>query len=225
MNHVAIKIAYLGDKFSGSQIQPGIRTVEGEVLLDIGRIYKIPQKDLNLRFSSRTDRGVNSLGNVISFYSPLRDNITLIKALNSVSNNIFYRSIVGVDIDFNPRYASRRIYRYVLSSKGLNVDLVRKCASLFVGEHDFKNFCRHNGKSTVASIDSINVIYHNNFIFLDFTARYFLWNMIRRVSAAIYSVGRGNHSCDDVINALNGENINFGISKPNALTLMNVEYD
>ena len=32
MTRVAVKIAYLGDGFSGSQVQPGLRTVEGEVL-------------------------------------------------------------------------------------------------------------------------------------------------------------------------------------------------
>ena len=61
MNRIAVKIAYLGAGFSGSQIQPSLRTVEGTVLADLMKVCKMDREALDLRFSSRTDRGESPL--------------------------------------------------------------------------------------------------------------------------------------------------------------------
>ncbi|MEM3391728.1 MAG: tRNA pseudouridine(38-40) synthase TruA, partial [Archaeoglobaceae archaeon] len=58
----AFKIAYFGENFFGSQFQPGLRTVEGEVrkaLQDLGI-------DSKPRFAGRTDTGVSALGQVFA---------------------------------------------------------------------------------------------------------------------------------------------------------------
>ena len=60
---------------------------------------------------------------------------------------------------------------------------------------------------------------------LEFEARYFLWNMIRRISAAIDKVSRGRADIDQVRRALDGEDITFGVARPDALTLLDVGYD
>ena len=63
---VALRIAYLGSGFFGFTKQPGLRTVQGELedaLLDLG--YLAPGG--RLRVSSRTDRGVSALDNVVVF--------------------------------------------------------------------------------------------------------------------------------------------------------------
>ncbi len=225
MRRVAVKIAYLGDGFSGSQIQPNTLTVESEVISNLELVSRMSREDIDLRFSSRTDKGVNALGNAIAFYTPFEDDIALLRALNSVSDSVFYRSIAEVDSDFNPRHASRRRYRYVLPAEGLDVDSARECAELFVGEHDFQRFCRPDGKPTTATIDSIDVSDREDTVVLEFTARYFLWNMIRRISAAIDSVARGRSSVDEVRLALEGQDRTFGVARPDALTLVDVEYD
>jgi tRNA pseudouridine38-40 synthase len=63
-------------------------------------------------------------------------------------------------------------------------------------------------------------------IVMEFEARFFLWNMIRRMVAAIQSVGKGIHTLDDVHKALDDlQEINFGVARPDALTLMDVRYD
>lgn len=224
MKHLAIKIAYLGDGFSGSQIQPSSRTVEGEVLGNLEMITKLDRDELNLRFSSRTDKGVNALGNAISLYSNL-DGEILLKALNAVSDGVFYRSFCEVDDDFNVRHASARRYRYILPYDGQDLDLARQCASMFIGEHDFLRFCRPDGKPTTLTIDSISVEGSDDTVVLEFEARYFLWNMIRRMSAAIDSVARGQSTLDDISEALSGRNMTFGVARPDALTLLDVRYD
>lgn len=224
MRRLAVKIAYLGDGFSGSQVQPSSRTVEGEVLGNLELITKLDADELDLRFSSRTDKGVNALGNAISFHSDLEGN-TLLKALNSVSDGVFYRSFCEIGEDMNIRHASGRRYRYVLPNSDRDLSLAEECADLFVGEHDFLRFCRPDGKPTTLTIDSITVSRSDDTVVLEFEARYFLWNMIRRISSAIDRVSLGKAGLDDVRRALDGEDITFGVARPDALTLVDVRYD
>ncbi|MCL2296171.1 MAG: tRNA pseudouridine(38-40) synthase TruA [Methanomassiliicoccaceae archaeon] len=224
MIRAAVKIAYLGEHFSGSQIQPGCRTVEGDVLSDLRMITKMSDEEIDLRLASRTDRGVNCLGNVAVFSSSVENQDTLLKALNAVSKDVFYRNISFVDKDFNPRFAYMRRYRYVLPSHGMDISVMRDCAALFIGEHDFTRFCKPEGKSAVLELSSLDVHDEDGMIILDFSARYFLWNMIRRIVAAMASAGRGDSSLSEVKDALDGKDISFGLARPDALTLMDVCY-
>ncbi len=227
MRRVALRIAYMGGGFCGSQYQPGLRTVVGDILKDLMTVHPGKGADwFDIKPSSRTDAGVNALGNVIAVNTEFEDGIILLRALNSVSEDICYRSVAYVDDDFNPRFADRRSYRYVLPSGGLDVNLAKKCAELFVGEHDFIRFCKvYEDKPTVTVMDSIDVKESDGIIELTFRSRYFLWNMIRKISAAIDSVARGKRTLDDVRRALyDGEEIQFGIARPDALTLLDVEY-
>jgi tRNA pseudouridine38-40 synthase len=206
-------------------MQPGARTVEGEALSALMRICRISEDELDLRLASRTDRGVNALGNVAVFNTPLEDPTILLKALNAVSRDVFYRSIAEVGEDFNPRHADRRLYRQILQEDCFDVDAANRCAALFEGEHDFVRFCKADGKSTVLTMNSVNVWKENGLIVIDFEAGYYLWNMVRRMSAAIAAVGRGDAELSDVERALSGESIGFGLARADALTLRDVVYD
>jgi len=226
MKRVAVKIAYMGEGFSGSQIQPVGRTVESEVLDKLTLVSKVSPDELDLKFSSRTDKGVNALGNAISFNSVFTHNSTLLRALNAVGGDIFFRSVCDVPDDFNVRYATSRIYRYILPAKGLDIDLALECAEVFLGEHDFARFCKPDNKPTVANVERIDIDLDGDVMVLEFEARFFLWNMIRRMVAAIESVARGIHDVEDVHRALDDlEEINFGVARPEALTLLDVKYD
>ncbi len=225
MIRIAVRFAYLGDGFFGSQVQSGVRTVEGEMKSALRRVLKITDKELDLRIASRTDRGVSALGNVAVLNSPLDNPEVLLMALNAVSDGVFYTSFALVGDDFNPRRASHRTYRYVLPSEGMDIGLARMCARLFVGEHDFRRFCRPDGKPTIVTIDSIDVSEEEGAIVLTYSAKFFLWNMVRRTAAAIGEVASGHSTLADVSEALEGRDVNFGIAKPDALTLVEVSYE
>jgi len=226
MNRVAVKIAYLGEGFNGSQIQPTGRTVESEVLDKLTLVSKLTPGELDLKFSSRTDKGVNALGNAICFNSVFSHNATMLRALNAVGGDIYFRSACTVPQDFNVRYATSRIYRYILPAEGLDIDKALECSEIFLGEHDFARFCKPDNKPTVACIDRIDIDVRNGNMILEFEARFFLWNMIRRIVAAIDSVAKDIHDTEDVHRALDGlEEINFGVARPDALTLLDVNYD
>jgi len=200
--------------------------VESEVLDKLVTVSKLTPEDLDLKFSSRTDKGVNALGNAICFNSVFTHNTTLLKALNAIGGDIFFRSVCEVPEDFNVRYATSRIYRYILPAEGLDIDLALECADIFLGEHDFARFCKPDNKPTVAKVDRIDIDVQGDIMILEFEARFFLWNMIRRMVAAIESVAKGIHDMEDVHRALDDlEEINFGVARPDALTLVDVNYD
>ena len=226
MRRVAVRIAYLGEDFCGSQYQPGYRTVLGDVIIDLERISGGKTGEwFDLKAAGRTDRGVNALDNVIVFNTTFDDDDELLKALNSVSKGIFYRSVATVDDEFNPRYANSRTYRYILPSDDLDVDLAKECSKLFLGRHDFVRFCKVDDKPTEIELTSITVEEKGDDLILTFTSQFFLWNMIRKIVAAIECVAKGERSIDDIRDALDGKDVNFGLARPDALTLTEVRYD
>lgn len=225
MKNIAVKVAYRGSGFNGSQRQPYLRTVEGDIIYDLYTVLHKHPSEIDLHMAGRTDRGVNALGNVALFKTDFEDVPTLMKALNANSETIFYRSWAEVADDFNPRFADWRIYEYAIPGKNMDIKRVRECASLFEGEHDFIRFCRPEGKPTVTTIESVEVISEGNNIILRFKARYYLWNMIRRMSAAIMSAGRGKSELSDIRDALNGKEINFGLARADALVLTDTIYE
>ena len=228
MRRVAVKIAYLGDEFNGSQIQPAetnLRTVAGEILRDLALVDHVPPEEVDLKFASRTDAGVSALGNVITFYTEFKDLGLLLRAASSISHGVYYKSVAEIDDRFNPRIAWKRYYRYTIPDHGIDLELFTKAAKLFEGHHDFKRFARNEtGKSTVMSIENIKVRHTDGMIITDFCADYFLWNQIRRIMAAVIQVGKGMSSLDDVKAKLAGEEGTFGIAKPHGLTLLDVTY-
>ena len=224
---VAVKIAYSGKDFSGSQVQPGLTTVMGEiarvlVLTGDGR----EEGWFDLKGSSRTDVGVNALGNVVCFRTFFDDNTTMLKALNGASKTVHFRGATDVPDDFNVRFADTRIYRYVMPKGNMDMDLVRQCAGMFLGHHDFARFCKYDGKPTEMTLERIDVSETDNAVIIEFESRYFLWNQIRRICSAVMRVGRGNAVIEDVKEALdNLKETNFGVARADGLTLMDVKYE
>ena len=226
MRRVAVRIAYLGKDYCGSQYQPGFRTVMGDIITDLERISGGKRSEwFDLKAAGRTDRGVNALDNVVVFNTTFDDDDGLLKALNSVSKGIFYKCCTTVDDNFNPRFANSRTYRYVLPSEGIDFELAKECSRLFIGEHDFVRFCKDDDKPTVIELKSLDMVLEGDRIVMTFTSQFFLWNMIRKIVAAIETVGKGMRTLDDVRDALNGREINFGLARPDALTLTEVRYD
>ena len=70
MKRTALKIGYIGTNFHGFQRQPDLRTVEEELIYHLRKLDYIDDlKKSRFRIAGRTDAGVHSLGNVISFQS------------------------------------------------------------------------------------------------------------------------------------------------------------
>ena len=218
---VALKFAYDGTKFHGYARQPDVRTVEGEILRALD---KIGARYLRFRSSSRTDKGVSALGNVIAFDTNFRPE-ELCGALNSRLENIYFSGYSQVPLGFWPRYAEERWYRYHLYGRH-DLDLFREIAEFFVGEHDFSSFSKmEKGRNPVRKIDRIEISGDSDFAYIDIRAQSFLWQMVRRIVGAMISVENGEREIEDVRRALEGEKIIFRIAEPEPLFLMDVRYN
>lgn len=215
MRRYALKFGYDGRFFHGFQRQPGVRTVEGDIIVAMKSTGIIKNFKI-ARFSSasRTDKGVSALGNVLAVNTSFRKN-EIVQALNAKLNDIWFYKIAEVELDFKPRHAIQRKYRYILPEKGRNIGRLEKAAALFVGKHDFFNFSYNvAGKNTIREINKISInknkatMITNNIrtrsvipagiVTIDFEAPSFLWGMIRMLVAAMMEYEMGNTSLDEI---------------------------
>ncbi len=221
----AVKVAYDGRRFTGSQRQPDQRTVEGEIIRSLELIGAIDSPSSSrFKMASRTDRGVSALGNVVAFDTAFPRE-QLLQALNAQCDDVHAHGIAIVPHPFTPRRATSRWYRYLLPSSGADIELMMEAASLFQGKHDFTGFCRSDGRSPIKVIREVRAVSMGGFMVLDFIAREFLRSMVRRMVAAIESVGRGASTLEQVIGALQGRGVSFGLAPPNNLCLMDVGFN
>ena len=220
---VALKIAYDGSEFHGFQRQPQTPTVEGS-LVDALEAVGATRKDggCGLRSSSRTDRGVSALGNVVSFKTGFHLG-SLCRAVNSEMASVWAYSAVEVADDFNPRWARQRWYRYFLPLGSHDIGSLKEAAGEFVGTHDFSGFARLDNRNPMRTIESIDVIREGRFVVLDFKAESFLWNMVRRIVWLLDAVGEGRIGRDeyDIDKGIRPRRI--GLAPPEYLLLMDVD--
>ncbi|HTN75186.1 MAG TPA: tRNA pseudouridine(38-40) synthase TruA, partial [Pirellulaceae bacterium] len=167
--------------------------------------------------SSRTDRGVHALGQVVSFPTETRlDNYALRKALNAVLPfDMVVREIVDAPWGFNAiRDAVRKSYRYVVQDgrirdpiarrhawfvpKKLNVEAMQEAAQLFVGEHDFKAM-QTSGAARESSVRTVHRVHVErrsmelgDQVTIEVEANGFLYNMVRNIAGTLVEVGKGN---------------------------------
>lgn len=225
---IALKFAYNGKRFSGYARQPGQRTIERtllDLLADQG-IVDDPRLSC-FRTASRTDRGVSALGNVCAFHSILCKEEVLSR-VKQAEPDLFIYGVQEVDVDFYPRHAKRRVYRYYLRKTSLDIDKVLAAAGLFTGEHNFQNFARIEPlKNPIRSIDTIVLSENEEFFVLDFYAQTFLWNQIRRIISAVKKAGEGSLRMDAIREALSHpeRTVDFQVAPPEPLLLVDVVYD
>lgn len=188
----AYKLAYIGTGFSGSQAQPGRRTVEGELRSGlIGR--GVLGDTARIEFAGRTDAGVHALGQVIAF-SPLDARLAEPRIMNSaLRDDLWVYARAEVPDDFDPRRAaSGRAYRYLLYAPDADQGCMAEASRRFAGTHDFTNFSSvEPGRSPVRTIRRISIERHGDLYAIDVEADSFLWNMVRKIVTGLGLVGTG----------------------------------
>jgi len=220
----AVRIAYRGEDFIGSQRQPHERTVEDEVIRCLRRIKAIGSLN-EARFSvaSRTDRGVSALCNVVAFDTSFRRE-KLLGALNSQADGVFFTALAEVPSSWSPRRADERWYRYFLPIGNIDTRKAIEAAKAFEGQHDFRRFCKVDARGTKKRLSGVEAFPLGEFLVIDLRGREFLRNMVRRIVAAVDAVGRGKATVEDIERALNGESASFGLAPAENLVLMLVSY-
>jgi tRNA pseudouridine38-40 synthase len=218
----ALKIAYDGTRFSGSQRQPEVRTVDGECLFVLKKNGAVegPQES-HYQSASRTDRGVSAIGNVIAFNTDMGKD-ALLGSFNSAAKDVWAWALAAVPDSFNARKAAQRWYRYLFRGD-LDEERAKAAAEVFQGRHDFKRFTLAR-TNTVRVLDSLEVMRVGPFLCLDIKGQSFLWGMVRRIAAAIQLYCRGGTTLRHIEEVLAGGEGDFGRLPPEPLILMDVYY-
>ena len=74
----------------------------------------------------------------------------------------------------------------------LDIEKIIRASKLFVGKHDFSAFCSeaHKKNNCIRTITNIKIKKSKNFIYMDFSADGFLYNMIRIIVGTLIEAGQ-----------------------------------
>ena len=252
----ALTVQYIGKNYAGSQIQfkdgepidePTIQHELEKALstLTFGNTENI-NRQFKTVFSGRTDKGVNSLGQVVHFDTD-KDIVAskFVYQLNEIlPDDISVSDLRLVDKSFHAqKSAKRRYYRFEFINRrcknAFDGDLMRvkyptdekrmqKSLNYLLGEHDFSSF-KSSGTlnpSKVCFIESAKVQKLGDRVVIDIVGNRFLYNMVRTIVGTLLEIEGHNLEPEHmkmVLDAKDRRKAGQTVS-PYGLTLMEVTY-
>ena len=236
-----LDISYDGKEFSGSQIQPYRRTVEGELITHLSKVCTFE----GITFSGRTDAGVHARQQVVSFESTIDNENKVRKSLSKMlPRDISIKNIKKVRKDFDARYSAQsRTYVYfikniaksiptdrhttLLIENNLDLTKLNRVSKLFIGNNDYKNFSKKGSqRNTLKTVTQANWKVLNGLYRFTITGNSFLWQMVRSIVGSLLAVNDNKLKDVDIMNYLNREEsrrIPY-IAAPDGLYLWKVKY-
>lgn len=254
----ALDVQYRGRNYAGSQIQyEGGReietpTIQGEIEKALRTLIKSDSdvasdiRPIKTIFSGRTDRGVNSLGQVIHFDTD-KDIVAskFIYHINEIlPEDISVDNLRVVSERFHAQKSAKsRYYRYELINRrykqafdgdilrvkfSLDDNRMQKALDYLIGEHDFSSF-KSSGTlnpSKVCLITRAEVERQGDRVFIHIEGNRFLYNMVRTIVGTLLEIEGHNLPVEhmkDVLEAKDRRKAGQTVS-PYGLTLMKVTY-
>lgn len=241
----AATVSYDGTDFAGSQLQPGVRTVQRELESACGRLFG---EATRVAMAGRTDAGVHAVGQVGAFTAATRlDAPTIGRALNAhLPEDVSVRDVREVPPDFDPRrWARRRRYRYtIVNSRSrlplwrrtawhvepqLDLSAMQSLAEALVGRRDFIACSGplEPGRSSERTVFEACWSDQGCLLRFDIEADAFLPNMVRRLVGALVRVGTGSATKGEIAGLLEQARVaSIGpVAPPQGLSLDRVTYD
>ena len=222
------KIKYLGTGFSGFQVQPDKRTVQGELCLALEETLGVPCK---VTGCSRTDSGVHAEEFCITVEA---EGATVPADKLPVASARFLPSDICLfyakkcDDSFHPRYdADSKEYVYrIYNSKVFNpfevgrswflpriIDdagllRMREAAVQFLGKKDFSAFMTQGSDATdtVREIRYLDIERDGDLITVKICADGFLYNMVRIIVGTLSEVAFGRILPSDIEKIIESKN-------------------
>lgn len=210
-------IAYDGTHYAGWQVQPGKKTVQGEVERAIEHLVG---HHIRIHHSGRTDAGVHAKGQVAHF--DLKETVDTGRFMNGLNAQLDYDVRVmkfeSVRPDFNARYdAVSKEYRYFIwngqsvppelrlyrlhERRNLNIKAMRAAAEQLVGKHDFAAFTANPQREiegTVKTVTKLTVSRtREGDVTIAVTGEGFLYKMVRSIAGFLLRVGIGELKPED----------------------------
>lgn len=240
-------LSYDGTNFSGSQIQPKKRTVQGEIEKILKKIHK--GQYIKIQASGRTDTGVHAKGQTFQFCTPLTiAEANWKKALNRfLPKDIYIREVKKVPDDFHVRFdAIEKEYRYYIWNDDemdvfkrnysyfypypLNINLMQEASFYFEGEHDFTSFSSVKATakgSKVRKLSKVTCKKNGKEIEIIIRGNGFLYKMVRIIVGTLIDIGRGLKKPSDIPTLLKAKDRKLvgDTAPPQGLYLWEVSYN
>lgn len=245
MRNIKLWIQYDGTRYSGWQSQEHTgQTIQGKLTAVLERMTG---ETVELQGSGRTDAGVHALGQVANYHT--KSSLSCEKML-CYMNRYLPEDIAVIQVEeAEPRFHSRlnavrktyvyriwnspipnvweRKYLYLVEKK-LDLEVMQRAAELLCGTHDFRAFCSNKRmkKSTVRTLESIEMEKEGSELRLIFTGNGFLYNMVRILTGTLIEVGLHKKEPEEMTEILESqERERAGFTAPaQGLYLKKVEY-
>jgi len=222
-----VRFGYDGRSFAGWARQPGLRTVEGEVLRGLVRVGAVPSAEAaGLAVASRTDRGVSARANALVLSTELPREV-LLRSLNGMSIELTFSAATPVPEEFRVRSALRRTYRYFEPLGGHHLERWERAARLFAGPIDVRSFGRGLPADVpcVRSVESVIVTSVDQGLVVEVRAPSFVWGMVRKIIAALREYDAARLTLARLEEALRGQvRLTLPMAEAQGLVLWEVEY-
>jgi tRNA pseudouridine38-40 synthase len=212
-----VTVRYDGTGFAGWQVQPDVRTVQGELQSALSQIASQP---MVIHGASRTDAGVHALGQVFScaWPGPLGPDRLRRSLSQMLSPEIRVERVEEALEGFHARHhAKSKRYAYTLSlsrepdpfsaryawciSWALDLDRLAELARRFEGEHDFAGFQAGGAPERVTTRTLYNVKLSQggtvgpcgaaDLFHIEYCGDGFLYKMVRNLTGTLVDVTRG----------------------------------
>ncbi|ALX49363.1 tRNA pseudouridine(38-40) synthase TruA [Lentibacillus amyloliquefaciens] len=223
MTKIKCVISYDGTNFSGMQIQPRTRTVEGEINKALRKIHK--GEPVRIFSSGRTDAGVHAKGQTFHFETDYKlTRAEWKRALNTLlPSDLHVNDTREVNTSFHARFdAAEKEYRYYILNEQerdvfqqnyvyqypyeLNIKKMQQAAGLFEGAHDFTTFSSAKAETTGSKVRTLyEVSCYQGGSRIEFILRGdgFLYNMVRIIVGTLLDVGRGKLNPSEIAELFN----------------------
>ncbi len=230
MSKLIFKVAYLGWNYHGFQIQPRVKTIEGELVKAFSKIG-IKLRSLH-EYASRTDAGVSAVSQIIAVKvgREILEKVTaygLMWLNNLLPDDIRLWAYTIVADDFNLRknivwreyiYLSRLEFKPYMTK---TLEEIRRIISS--REYDYKSIAKPEKGSSLRKIEFRWSILDNMLVFR-FRARSFYKYLVRRLSLIFEKILLREISIETLKKALTGMvNLHsIGLAPPQNLILWNI---
>lgn len=239
-------IAYDGTRYLGWESQPNTdMTIQGKLESVLTQMVGSPVTVIS---AGRTDAGVHAKGMTANAHMDTAMTLEEIQEYMNhyLPDDICIREIRKASDRFHSRYnATGKTYCYTCYVGALkpvfnrkyvyvpeqipDVKRMREAAEYLMGTHDFMSFC-HNPrmkKSTVRTVDRIEIVKKGDYLNLTFHGTGFLQYMVRILTGTLLEVGFGQRTPESMPELIAARDRSLaGFTAPaRGLCLMGVDYE
>ncbi|KRC64748.1 pseudouridine synthase [Aeromicrobium sp. Root236] len=240
-----LDLSYDGTNFRGWAVQPGLRTVQGEVEAAIAMILRLP-RSAQLTCAGRTDAGVHARGQVAHVDLDDVDPGHLERRLRRLlPDDIVLRSLTVAPDGFDARFAAlERRYAYrmfdgptgpdpltrtsvVRWPRRLDVDAMNAASERLLGHHDFASFCKkREGATTIRTLRELSTVRSGDNLETTVRADAFCHSMVRSLMGLLVAVGERRYEPEwtDEVLAKATRDARVMVMPPHGLVLEQVVY-